>query len=64
MRIVALMKNNPVLQGQNSEQQYKQFVPEIHLLATLKVWCRGEPRQFKEIVSKPWCGEREYFKLC
>jgi hypothetical protein len=35
-RIVALVKDNPVLQGQNSEKQSKHFVPEIHLLATFK----------------------------
>ncbi len=36
MGIAALLKDNPVLQGQNFEKQSKHFVPEIHLLATFK----------------------------
>ncbi len=33
-RIVSLVKENPVLQGQTSEKQSKHFMPEIHFLAT------------------------------
>jgi hypothetical protein len=35
-RIVTLVKDNPVLQGKNVDKQSKHFVPEVHLLATLK----------------------------
>jgi len=37
-RIVALVKDNPLLQGKKCEKQSKHFVPEIHLLATLKLF--------------------------
>ncbi len=36
MRLLALEKDNQVHQGQNSEKQSKHFVPEVHLLVTLK----------------------------
>jgi len=35
---VALVKDNPLLQGKKCEKQSKHFVPEIHLLATLKLF--------------------------
>jgi hypothetical protein len=35
-RVVTLIKDNPVLQGKNVDKQSKHFVPEIHVLATLK----------------------------
>ncbi len=35
MRFVVLVKENPVLQGQNSEKQSKHFVVKIHALAAL-----------------------------
>jgi hypothetical protein len=35
-RVVTLIKDNPVLQGGNVVKQSKHFVPEIHVLATLK----------------------------
>jgi hypothetical protein len=36
MGIVALVKDNLVLQGHNSEKQSKHFVPDVHLLGTFK----------------------------
>jgi hypothetical protein len=33
---VALIKDNPVIQGRNLEKQSKHFVPKIHMLAALK----------------------------
>jgi len=35
---VALVKDNPLLQGKKCEKQSKHFVPEIHLLAALKLF--------------------------
>jgi hypothetical protein len=35
-RVVTLIKDNPVRQGKNVDKQSKHFVPEIHVLATLK----------------------------
>ena len=36
LRLVALIKDNPILQGKNFRRHSKHFVAELHLLATLK----------------------------
>lgn len=52
MRFVVLVKDNPVLQGQNSEKQSYHFVVKIHMLSVFKKRCIGESRLFNMIMSK------------
>jgi hypothetical protein len=63
-RIVALIKDNPVLQGRNSEKQSKHFVPELHMLAALKfVGAVGNQGCLMPVVKSRY-GQRKHYKLC
>ncbi len=57
-RIVALVKDNPVLKGQNSEKQSKHFVPELHMLATLNVFGAEGNQVVPSTCEKIWVWAR------